>query len=117
MNLMCEGPNTPHLSPLPQGERKRTAGLSERCAKEMCHSAERTHFDFYHLSIYETYLQELMSFAVRFANGFVLENEPICRDNDIAASRAASAALGLTGIFNACYRRFLAKDRPDEVFR
>ena len=40
-------------------------------------SAKRTHFDFDHFPIYEAYRQELTSFAERFANGFVLENEPI----------------------------------------
>ena len=42
-------------------------------AKETCHSTKRTHFIFAYFSVYQFYLQELVSFADAFANGFVLE--------------------------------------------
>ena len=42
-------------------------------AKEMCQITKRTHFVFYQLSMERFYLQELVSFADAFANGFVLE--------------------------------------------
>ena len=41
--------------------------------KEMCHITKLTHFVFYQLSMERFYLQELVSFADAFANGFVLE--------------------------------------------
>jgi len=42
-------------------------------SKEMCHSTKRTHFVSYHLSMDHFYLEELVAFAVGFANGFVRE--------------------------------------------
>jgi hypothetical protein len=40
-------------------------------------SAKRTQFIFAYLSMYHNYLQQLVMFALEFANGFVSENEPI----------------------------------------
>ena len=45
--------------------------------KETCHSTKRTHFKFEDFFMYSRYSQTLMTFAAAFANGFVLENEPI----------------------------------------
>ena len=42
-------------------------------------SAKRTHFNFVMFPMYHSYLEKLISFAVVFPNGFVLENEPIFR--------------------------------------
>jgi hypothetical protein len=113
--------NTPHLNPLARAEREGNDLLREGCAKEMCHSTKRTHFDFDYFSIYETSAQELTSFAGGFANGFVFQNEPI-----LARLRFASTRQSLPPAKIGCeiqngqpnfYRRFLANDRPDEVFR
>ena len=46
-------------------------------AKEMCHSTKRTHFGFHQFTMEEIYLQGVVRFAERFANGFVSENEAI----------------------------------------
>src|ERR1017187_667654 len=51
--------------------------LKWRVAKEACHSTKRTHFAFASFLAHHFYLQKLVSFAERFANGFVLENEPV----------------------------------------
>jgi hypothetical protein len=56
--------NTPHLNPLPQGERR---------ALKTCVSAKRTHFKLSLLSLDQFCLQKLTSFAAASANGFVLE--------------------------------------------
>ena len=42
-------------------------------AHQTCHSTKRTHFIFAEFSLYRFCLQNLMSFAESFANGFVLE--------------------------------------------
>jgi hypothetical protein len=58
--------------------RRGFSGLAAvRSSKEMCHCTKRTHFDFDYFSIYEAYRQRLASFAERFANGFVFQNEPV----------------------------------------
>jgi len=40
---------------------------------QTCHSAKRTHFILVFFAMYPMCGQRLMPFAVRFANGFVLE--------------------------------------------
>src|SRR5260221_9459918 len=76
---------TPHLNPLPQGERKRNPRsprlppspelwrTSRRDKTPLYVSAKRTHFIFRDLFMYRGYLQQLVIFAEAFANGFVRE--------------------------------------------
>ena len=54
-----------------QNDRGQPVPPTSESTKETCHSAKRTHFIRAPLSMYRSYSQKFMRFAVGFANGFV----------------------------------------------